>query len=341
MSLQEVADVQIDRQTAAVTRVGFGTLLFINESGPAIASVVREYRDIDEVGEDYAPDTPTFLAALSYFSQEFRPDRLKVAHKSDTQTYVEVIGDAEDADDDWYALAIESRIASDIQAVAANIQARQKIFLAVTADADVLDPTDTNDIGSFLLSNSYSRTALWFESDGDWIETGIAGLALPKDPGTLTWANNTVAGVVGRRYSGSAISALQDKRVSYYSEIAGINATQGGFTSDSGAFIDLIRGIDWLRQTMAEDVWQLLARVDKISYTNAGIAQVEGVIRNRLQIAVDRDVVAPNPPFEVSVLDVLDTEENDRANRLLRDVNFNCRMAGAIHKVVVRGTVTV
>jgi hypothetical protein len=43
----------------------------------------------------------------------------------------------------------------------------------------------------------------------------------------------------------------------------------------------------------------------------------------------------------VTVPDVADTDPTDRANRLLRDVRFTARLAGAIHKVIVRGVAIV
>lgn len=342
MALEDIVDVQITKEIAAITRVGFGTGLFINESDTAPAAVVTEYASLSEVADDYAVTDQSYLAAQAYFSQELSARRFKVAHKTEAQTYAEALQAAIDFDNDFYAVMIESRTLADIQALAADIEARKKLFLAVTADSNVLDPAETSvNIASVLLSNSYSRTALFYEPESDYLEVALAGRQLPTDPGSTTWAFKNLAGIVGRTFTGSQITALKAKNVTSYQAISGLNLTIGTETSDAGSFIDIVRGIDWLEQRLAEDIFVLLSTQPKVPFTNAGIASVEATIRNRLDDAVVRNVIAPEPAYTVSVPDVLATEATDRAARLLRDVTFNARLAGAIHEITVRGTVTV
>jgi hypothetical protein len=45
--------------------------------------------------------------------------------------------------------------------------------------------------------------------------------------------------------------------------------------------------------------------------------------------------------IEVSAPDVADVSTTDRANRILPDVTFSCRLAGAFHFVEIAGTVSV
>lgn len=351
MALQDVVDVQITRASATLTRVGFGTLAFVYDVTTAPASRIVEFGDADEVAASTL--TATAKAALSAaFTGDIKPEGVKAIYRLTTggspETYVDALNAAQAIDEDWYAVAIESRVASDILAVAGWVEARTKLFIAATASADVLNPTDTDDVGSTLLASSYSRTGLIYSATAEtqWPDTAWAGSLLGYDPGSITWAFKRDAGVTGQTFTSSQITALEAKRVTRLETIQGLTRTIGGYTSDAGAFIDIIHGLDWLRQRLAEDIFIQLVNNVKIPYTNAGIAIIEAAVRARLQDAVQRNVLADDdgdggPGWVVTVPDISQTNPIDRGNRLLRDVKFTARLAGAIHKVIVRGTASV
>jgi len=346
MSLSDIVDVQIDRQSAAVSRVGFGTLLFIFNvaSGSEPSARVTSYASLDEVAVDYADTDPAYLAAQAAFSGDLTPEQIKIGYKLDVgETWPEAIQACQDADPDWYALACNTATQADIEAIAADVEARSKLYTAKTADAAVLDDQDDTDVASTLLSNEYSRTAIIYHSDAAsaYPDCAWAGGQLPEDPGSVTWAFKSLPGIPGETFSGSDITALEAKRCTRYETVGGLSRTIGGYTSDPGAFIDVIRGLDWLEQRMAEDVFNRLANAKKVPYTNAGIAIIEGEARNRLQIGIANGVVADDENLTVTTPQVSDTTSGDRSARILRNVSFTARLAGAIHQVIVRGTVTV
>lgn len=344
MALNNVADVQITRETAAVTRVGFGTLLFIYDTTVATSSRVVTYGSLQEVADDFLSSSEVYKAAAAYFGQELSPEQFKVAYRntSTPETYATVINAAQNADPDWYAVAIQSRVAADISAVSSVIEAMDKLFIAVTADTDVPDSTDTSNIALTLTTAAYSRTALIYHTHAatEYIDCAWAGLQLPKDPGSTNWAFKTLAGITADTFTSAQITTLEGRRTSRYERVAGINVTQNGFTSDSGAYIDVIHGIDWLQQRMAEDLFERLSNVEKIPYTSAGIAIIESVVRSRLRLAIQQGVIDDDENLTVTVPKMSATESNDRSTRILRNVNFTARLAGAINKVIVRGKVT-
>lgn len=350
MALRDIVDVQITRQTAALTRVGFGTLAFVYDKATAASDRILTFGSAEEVAAS-SDLTDTAKAALTAaFSGDTRPTSVKAIYRlseqsdpEDNENYEEVLSAAELLDTDWYCVTIESRDATNILAVAAWIEARDKIFIAASQDAGILDPLEDMDVGTSLAAASYARTALIYAvaANAQWPDTAWAGPLLALDPGSITWAFKRVAGVTGTVFPASAVAALEAKRVTRIETIQGLTRTIGGYTSDAGAFIDIIHGLDWLKQRMAEDIFARLVNTPKIPYTNAGIAMVEAVIRARLQDAVEKNVIADDELLAVTVPDVADTDETDRANRLLRDVYFTARLAGAIHKVIVRGTASV
>ena len=350
MALKDIVDVQITRQTASITRAGFGTLAFVYERNIVPSARVLTFGSADEVA-DSNDLTETAKAALTAaFTGDMQPSQVKAIYKlsdqpddEDDETYAEALSAAQAVDEDWYCIAIESRIDTDILGVAAWTESRYKVFIAATNDPNVIVPTNTTDVASVLLAGSYSRTAVIYSATavGEWPDTAWAGAMLPNDPGSITWAFKAIRGVTGQVFTASQITALEAKRVSRIEIIQGLARSVGGYTSEPGAFIDIIRGLDWLRQSMAEDIFFLLVNTPKVPYTNAGIAQVEGVIRARLQIAINRNVLVDDENLSVTAPDVADTEAIDRANRVLRDVKFTARLAGALHRVIVRGTVSV
>jgi hypothetical protein len=352
MALKDIVDVQIVRLTAALTRVGFGTLAFVydTETAPISGARVLEFGDAEEVAESDDLTTTAKAALSAAFSGDLRPTRVKAIYRlveqvdpADNENYAEVLSAADSYDPDWYAVTIESRDAVNILSVAEWVEARDKIFIAASSDAGILDPAEDEDIGSELASLSYARTGLIYSADAGsaWPDTAWAGPILPYDPGSVTWAFKRVAGVAGEAFSASAITALENKRVTRVETIQGLTRTIGGYTADAGAYFDIIRGLDWLKQRLAEDIFMRLVNSPKIPYTNTGIAMVESVVRARLQNAVGLNVIADDENLTVTVPDVADTDPTDRANRLLRDVRFTARLAGAIHKVIVRGVAIV
>ncbi len=344
-SVLDYVDVTITREIEAVTRVGFGTLLFIGttDDGTGAAKqgqIVRSYGNIDEVSAVFDESDPEYEAALAYFGQEERPDRLYIGFKADGDGYDAALNDIVNADDDWYAVAIESREEQDILDVAANVNARFKLFLAVSSDEEILDPQDDTDIGSQIFDNTYDRTALFYHSDADnqFPECAWAGLILPKDPGTATWAWKQLSGVPTDSLTSAERGALEDKRVTYYVMLAGNPITFEGQTGQLGVFIDIIRAQDWLTFRIAEDMVARLATVDKIPYVG-GDAVIESLLRERLDIAVDREVIAPD--YEVIVPPASEQQVSDRAARVYRNVTFRAQLTGAIHRIEIRGTLTV
>lgn len=434
-------DVQITRQIEAITRVGFGTLLFIGETDdgegdPKQGGKVVEYSNFDAVAAVFDPADPEYQAAQAYFGQEMTPERLFVGFKGDAEGYDDAIDEIAADNNEWYAVAIESKVESDILAVAANIQARDKIFLAHSDDSGIPDPDEEGDVASQLMDNSYNRTGLLYHSQHselcteavvtvDEAEDGFeyrisiedpdtgdiadytyvatetdavgdiatelatlvdedelvsatadgadvtvtaadvsepfkvsiskkmsvsrtfpdiypqcawAGLMLPKDPGAATWAYKTLSGVPVDKLNTTERNAIAGKRASYYVMTAGNAHTFEGAVSELGLFLDIIRATDWIRFRLAEDIFARLTSVDKIPYIG-GDAVIEQLIRARLDIAVDREVIADD--YTVTVPPAAEQTASDRADRVYSEVKFEATLAGAIHKVKVRGVLTV
>src|SRR3990167_1095126 len=78
MSIEDVVNVTITRQSRPLTRAGFGTLLFLSMHR-AWDDLIKYYEGASELLDDgFAETDPAYQAAVSYFAQDLRPELLAV-----------------------------------------------------------------------------------------------------------------------------------------------------------------------------------------------------------------------------------------------------------------------
>lgn len=244
----------------------------------------------------------------------------------------------------WYGLGVCSAVASDILQIAAWIESQLKIYIPVSADAAV-KTSATSDVGSILKGNAYKRTALIFSALTDGKEAGWMGGVLPTIPGSSTWKFKQAVGTTPDVFSQSERNILigqpgiPGKNVNIYEVVGGQAIFEEGVMA-GGQFIDVTIGIDWLKSTMQNNVYALLVQAEKIPYTDIGATVIENAIQQTLRQAANNGLV-DGTTIEVSVPAVLSVPVADRANRVLPDVKFSCRLAGAFHFIKINGVVTV
>lgn len=245
-----------------------------------------------------------------------------------------------DEDDSWYDLIETSRSAGVIETAATVIESNEpkKIFSAQSNDPDILVQATNTDIGSILQDLSRKRTNLWYHGvDAEFSDAAAAGDALPTDPGSITWNNREINGVVPPVLTAGQIASLKSKNVNYLEDVATLKITRLGVMS-SGEYIDVIRGIDWFEANLLLDIVDALVQADKIPYTDEGGQTLKGVVDGRGQNAIAQGVFAQ---FESTVPLVEDIDPVDKAARNFPDVDFQATLTGAVHTVEVNGTVSV
>lgn len=253
---------------------------------------------------------------------------------------VEDIVDVQDERDDWYCLLLTSRVQGDIMNAAAYIETLQKMYIPCTEDAGVLAAT-TTDVAALLEAKNYDNTGYIFSKDQEsYPEAAFAGRLLPTLPGSETWKFKTLIGITADALTPTEEANAKSKNANVYTEIAGIDMTSEGIMV-SGEFIDVTRFIHFITARIKEGIFSTLVNVDKIPYTDAGVASIESAIRTVLLLGVRVGGIAADPEFEITSPKVSEVSSVDRAARLLPDVKFNFQLAGAIHKVTVEGTVSV
>lgn len=340
-TLSQIVDVQITRESRVPSQKGFGVPLILGDSDRFPAGErIRTYTEISEVEADFTAGDIEIDLARDLLAQDVRPTSFKIgqvegADGAAPTKWTTALTAIEAIDNDWYGLILESKDQADIEEVAQNwIESRIKLFLARTSDAAVKDATAGNVLEN-LNAAELDRTAIFYSEDTDnYLDAAIAGLQLPKDPGSTNWAYKGLSGPEFDALTPTEADNITNNEGNIYIRVAGLNVTQFG-TVASGEYIDVIRGSDFLQARIQELVYTELVQSEKIPYTNDGIAVVENRLREALQLGVNNQII--NPDFTITVPDVADVTEADKGNRFLPDVEFQATLTGAINKVQIRG----
>lgn len=248
------------------------------------------------------------------------------------------------SDADFYGLALDSNGMNEVLAAAAWCEPRRRLFVFQTADG-LCGVAETNDdVLSRARNAGYGYTTGWFHaaigrSDG-WLAAALLGNRLPRDPGSDTWAYKTLRGITPLAIATSAREAILAKNGNVYETRSGVGVTFEGKVA-MGEWIDTVRGLDWQRARMREELFRLLRANEKVGFTDDGIALIGAAIFGVLDEGVERQFYAKDPKPKVTTLLAAQTSPADRSARRLRGVTFSAQLAGAIHGVTVNGTAAV
>jgi hypothetical protein len=249
------------------------------------------------------------------------------------------------ANSTWYALIATTRDLATVKAIAAWVEARIKLFGTASSDADIINVpagTDTTSIAAFLNQLGYVRTFVMYHQDADFDfpEAAWFGRVLPLEPGSETWKFKRLNGISYSNLTTTQSNNALAKKANTYEFVGGVGITANG-TVAQGEYIDIVRGVDWLTARIQEFVFSVLVNNPKVPYTDAGIAVIQAEVMRALALGVSNDFLASDPAPLVTVPKAADVPPADKANRILRNVKFTATLAGAIHAVVIRGTVSV
>lgn len=356
--LDNIVTVQITKETAAVSQASFDRILIVG-SNPTFSGRTKLYSAtaLSDLASDLSggASDPEYLMAQAIVAQnprvtEFKVGKIEVGDADLTATLNAIIAE----DSDWYGLVTTTRTKADQLLAAAFVEANKKIYVAASAEADIVDTTDASDstsLAAVFKDNAYDRSAVVYLSAAAsaYPDAALLGKILPFTAGSYTAKFKTLAGITVDSLTASQVTNATDKNANVYIEIGGRNMITEG-TVGSGEFIDVTIFIDWLESRIKESVFSLLAKTKKVPYTNAGIAQIENEVQGVLQIGQDNGGISPTEfdaddnqigGYFTSVPALADISSADKTARLLKNVNFVAFLAGAIHNVQINGTITV
>ena len=254
------------------------------------------------------------------------------------------------SDSDFYGIVLASRDKDDIMAMAEWVETQTKLFGTSTAEQGAKDSETDTDLLSMLKAKNYYRTFTFYHelADSEYLEAGVMARCFAIEPGGETWANKVLSGLTADNLTETEYLAISGKNGNTFETFRNKSITQNGKVAGD-EWIDVIRFRDWLQEEITVNVFNLLINSDKVPYTDAGIALVENQIRQALLLGQRRGGIAPteydednneNLGFTIEMPLAANIPANTKAQRLLEDVNFTARLAGAIHVVEITGSFT-
>ncbi len=268
-----------------------------------------------------------------------------------TETVPQALAAVANGPFNWYGLVITSRAKADVKAAAAWAETNERLFGTASDEPGIIDPGTTNDIASELQASQYFRTFGFYSARAatQYPEAAIMSSMFTYYPGQETWALKKLAGIAYDDLGeGQAITA-HSKNFSTFELFRNFAVTQGGKTA-AGEWIDVIRLRDALVDQIKVSVVSAMINADgKLAFVDDGIQVIGNAIRGPLDLNVRRGGIAPEeldeddrivPSYTLSLPRSSQVPFNDKANRVLRDVYFTARLAGAIHVTEIKGSLS-
>lgn len=272
------------------------------------------------------------------------------------ETALDCVALLDDLATSWYGLMFVSPEIADEDhlAVAAYVQAAGSphIYGVSTTDSRVLGSTVTDDIASRLKAAGYSRCFCQY-SEAPHAAASFFGRAFTVDfaanNAAITMMFKQEPGVVPENLTQSQADTLRDKRCNVFVRYDNRTAILQDGVMSGPAFFDEIHGIDWLRNRIQTDVWNLLyTSPTKIPQTDAGTHMIVTTIEAACAAGVNNGLMAPGvwnsagfgtlsqgdflpKGYHVHAPLIATQAQADREARKSVPIQVAAKLAGAIH----------
>ena len=260
-----------------------------------------------------------------------------------------------DEDAAWYGLVMVERTKADQIKAAEWTEANEKLFVTATSESAVLTAGDSTDLISVLKDARYFRTAVVYHTNAatEYPDAAWAARVFTIQPGGETWALKQLASITPSTLTGTQRQTIYNKGGNTFEYLAGQNIALIGVGIDgnggktvAGEYIDIIRGRDWLKDTIQVNMTQMLINRNKVPYTDGGIQLCVNNLRKSLQEGQNVGLIAPDeldtqgitvPGFVITYPRSVELAPSVKASRVL-SLGFTARLAGAIHVVNIDGS---
>jgi len=340
MAAYSLVDVTINRNTGALVEPTIGrTLVVVTGETPVAFGTYNDLAAVAEAG--YATTSAAYLLARSYFGQSPSPSEISII--SVEEDYVAAIDEAlaQDSDFTFVLTNLPAAPSALHNTLAAECGARGLILVA---DIDIAEePADTvlTESDNLIVFASQSYVSNAAKGNVSLAAAAIGRLA-QYEPGSATWAFKSLSGIAAEDLTAAQVLALDAKHINTYIKIYGQSVTTLGQVY-GGEWVDVILGIQWIRNQIKVRETSLIINDEKIPYTDTGIAQVVAVLDGILKEATARGIIRDVNgigEYDISAPALSDISANDIANRKLKNVTWTAKLAGAIQHLEITGTVS-
>ncbi len=354
MSLDSIINITISTNSLQMAQTGFGVPLIIANNLPwtervktfsYLSDLLKEFTGLDTKSKLY-------LTAKALVSQNPKVPKFKIGQRATSdKTITDTLQAIIDADSDFYGVLLASDHKTDtaeyIQEVTELISAISTRRLLAGIDFEL--GKENINLETFKTALAESKRVFAIHKTApqtgpgalpeDFPAAAWMGKMLSQVPGSASWAFKQLEGVSKAQLSTDTIDKLQKANINRYINIKDVGVTLDGRVAQ-GEYIDIIHGIDWLHVRIQERLFRLLMVNPKIPFTLQGVDLVRSEIMAQLKEAVYRGLLAADPEPMVSIPNIEDIDPTVRGKRILPDVHFSGRLAGAIHHIEIQGKVT-
>ncbi|QDQ03155.1 DUF3383 domain-containing protein [Lysinibacillus fusiformis] len=330
-------EVNITRETKPVAEKGFGLPLMLATN---IDLDYKIYTDISEVAEDFVETTREYKLATRMFGQSPKIRELAcygtsyISGTDDVTALPAALNDLVKTNNDWfYLVSVESGDA-EIKALCEWISTQEKIYGVTTKNIALTEE----------LKNKYENVLVSVhEDEHSYHAEGLIAYGAPQVIGSYVFSHKQINGVGAAKLSNAEINTvIANNATTCISEMGWLINASG--KAIGGEYLDVIQADYFLRARLREDVFQLLATVKKVPYTDAGIAMIVARMDTRFKSAYRQGIIAEDdngePDYQITFPRRKDIPKNTIAQRNLPDINFRLVIAGGVEKVQINGVLT-
>ena len=342
MSLDSIVKITISTNSLQMAQTGFGVPLIMAKT--PWPERVKTFSYLSDLPKDLDIKSGLYLSAKALSSQNPKVPKFKIGKRHDEDKTIKTsLQEIIDADPDFYGVlwvsehnSASAEYLNEVKELVAAVSERRLLvgvdFTTSDNNANLADFTKA-------LAETKRVFAIHKASSEDYPAAAWMGKMLPQSPGSASWAYQELEGESKAQLSTDTSEQLKTAHINRYLNIKNVAVTLDGQVAQ-GEYIDIIHGIDWLHVRIQERLFRLLMVNPKIPFTLQGVDLVRSEIMAQLKEAVYRGLLADDPEPQVSIPNIEDIDPITRGKRILSDVKFSGRLAGAIHHIEIHGTVT-
>lgn len=185
------------------------------------------------------------------------------------------------------------------------------------------------------------------------MDAALIGATATLTVGLVTWKFRKLKGITADQITVQEKSAIDRVHAIAYIEVSGQGETSEGWVL-SGDYIDSLHGDLWVKTNMGDKIQKYLQNTDKVPYDQRGINALAAICSQVLQQAYEQGIVLEQEVYDSNTGETQSTGKGDysvtatpRSAQSQKDLSarhygglsFRYHRSGAIHTVLVHGTV--
>ncbi|WP_281830329.1 DUF3383 family protein [Lactobacillus amylolyticus] len=305
--------------------------ILLRKTDPKTGAIYREYANAEAVSHDYDTDSIVYKKALTYFAQDNSSDRIAVLDYDPSKA-------SDSLEAFWYfnwtfAIQAESNIDQDTVALSNIFEANKDHFLVL----------QTNNIDDYQQLNGQNYVIGLKHDPAEYMDAAIVGAVATLTVGSVTWKFKSLKGITPESLTTNELSGINSLHAIAYVEVNSIGETSEGWVL-SGEYIDVNHGMIWIKTNMSGQLESFLQGNGKVSYDQAGITQLSGIVTQVLEQAYQQGIINQNETtgkgdYSVTASPRSEQSLADISARHYGGLNFTYHVSGAIHDITVNGEV--